>query len=67
MTLQRKYDLMAAIISLNRLTCYKEWRNYQTCRKASSFNCFIELKQKMLILLEFVTHFSLALTIKLNF
>jgi hypothetical protein len=46
---------MAAINSLNRLMCCKEWRKYQTSRVASSFNYLIELKQKMLILLEFVT------------
>ena len=51
----KKYNMMAAINSLNRLICYKEWRKYQTCRVASSFNYLIELKQKMLILLEFVT------------
>ncbi len=50
MTLQKQYDLMAAINSLNRLICYKEWRKYQTCRVASSFNCLIELKQKLLTL-----------------
>jgi ubiquinone/menaquinone biosynthesis C-methylase UbiE len=26
----KQYDLMAAINSLNRLICYKEWRMYQT-------------------------------------
>jgi hypothetical protein len=50
-----KYDLMPAINSLNRLICYKEWRKYQACRVTSSFNYLIELKQKMLILLEFGT------------
>ena len=32
-----------------------EWKRYQMCRVASCFNYLIELKQKMLILLEFVT------------
>ena len=53
--LQKKYYLMADINSLNRLICYKEWIKFQPCRVASSFNFLIELKQKMLILLEFVT------------
>jgi hypothetical protein len=35
-------NLMAAINSLNRLICYKEWRKYQTCRVASSVNCLIK-------------------------
>jgi hypothetical protein len=39
---QKKYDLMAAINSLNRLICYKGWRKYQTCRMASSFNFLIK-------------------------
>jgi hypothetical protein len=52
----KKYDLMAASNTLNRLICYKEWRKYQTCHVASSFIYLIELKQKMLILLEFVTN-----------
>ena len=51
----KKYDLMAVINCLIRLICYKEWIKYQTCRVASSFNYLIELKQKMLILLKFVT------------
>ena len=63
---RKKYDLMAAINSLNRLICYNEWRKYQACRVASSFNYLIEQKQKMLILLEFVTIFFFILTIKLN-
>jgi hypothetical protein len=51
----RKNDLMAAINCLSRLICYKEWRKYQACRVASYFNYLIELKQKMLIALKFVT------------
>jgi hypothetical protein len=47
--------LMAAINNLNRLICYKKWRKHQTCHVASCFNYLIELKQKMLILLEFAT------------
>ena len=50
----KKYDLMASINSLNRQICYKEWREYQTCCVAFSFNYIIEMKQKMLILFEFV-------------
>ena len=42
MTLQKKYDLIAAIKSLNRLISYKEWRKYQTCHVASSFDCLIK-------------------------
>ena len=38
----KKNDLMAAIYSLNRLICYKEWRKYQTCHVVSSFNCLIK-------------------------
>ena len=53
----KKNDLMAAINSLNRLIYYKEWRKYQTCRVESSFDYLVELKKKMLILLEFVTNF----------
>jgi uncharacterized Fe-S cluster-containing MiaB family protein len=34
----KKYDLKAAINNLNRLICYKEWRKYQMCCVASSFN-----------------------------
>ena len=55
MTIQTNYDLMAAINSLNRLICYKKLRKYKACCVASSFNYLIVLKQKMLILLEFVT------------
>jgi hypothetical protein len=51
----RKNDLMAAINCLSRLISYKEWRKYQACRVASCFNYLFELKQKMLILLKFVT------------
>jgi hypothetical protein len=40
--INKKYDLMAAINSLNRLICYKEWRKYQMCRVTSSFNCLIK-------------------------
>jgi hypothetical protein len=46
MTVQNKYDLMAAINSLNRLIFDKEWRNYQTCRVVFSFNYLIDLNQK---------------------
>jgi hypothetical protein len=46
--------LMAAIDNLNRLICFKKWRKHQTCHVAACFNYLIELKQKMLILLEFV-------------
>ena len=42
MTLQQKYDLMAAINSLNSLICYKEWKKYQAYRVASSYNCLIQ-------------------------
>jgi hypothetical protein len=35
--------------------CYKEWRKYQTCCVAFCIKFLIELKQKMLILLEFLT------------
>jgi hypothetical protein len=49
MTLQNKYDLMAAIFSLNRLICYKERRKYQTCRLASSFNWLIKYNYKLFI------------------
>ena len=52
----KKYDLMAAINSLKRLICYKEWRKYQTCCVASSFNCLIKWNKKLLILSIFVTH-----------
>jgi hypothetical protein len=38
----KKYDFMAAINSLHRLICYKEWRKYQTCHVASSFNYLIK-------------------------
>ena len=54
MTLQKKM-FMAAINSLNRLICYKEWRKYQTCRVASSFNCLIKWNYKFFISLIFVT------------
>jgi hypothetical protein len=33
----KKYDLMAAITSFNRLICYKEWRKHQMYRVASRF------------------------------
>jgi peroxiredoxin len=36
----KKYILMIAINSLNRLICYKEWRKYQIV--ASSFNYLIK-------------------------
>ena len=59
---------MSAINSLNRLICYKEWRKYQACHVAFSFNYLSDLNQKMLILLEFVTKtFFFILTIKLNY
>ena len=69
MTLQNKYDLMAAIYSLNRLICYKEWRKYQMCRVVFSFNYLIVLNQKMMILLEFFFYknFFLIWTITLNY
>ena len=38
----KKNDSMAAINSLNRLICYKEWRKYQACPITSSFNCLIK-------------------------
>jgi hypothetical protein len=38
----KKYDLMAAINSQNRLIYYKKWRKYQMCRVASSFNYLIK-------------------------
>jgi hypothetical protein len=38
----KQYDLMAAINSLSILVCYKEWRKYQMCRVASSFNYLIK-------------------------
>jgi hypothetical protein len=47
MRLQKQYDLMAAINSLNRLICYKEWRKYQTCRVAYSFNCLNQTELEM--------------------
>ena len=50
----KKNDLMAAINSLNRLICYKEWRKYQACCVASCFNFLLDLNQKMLILLKIV-------------
>ena len=52
---------MAPINSLKRLICCKEWRKHQPCREASSFNYLIEMKQKMLILKEFVTKNVFAL------
>ena len=53
--LQKKYDLIAAINSLNRLISYKEWRKYQTYHVASSFDCLIKYNYKLLILSIFVT------------
>ena len=51
----KKNNLMETINSLNRLICYKEWRKYQMCRMASSFNCLIKQNQKLLILSIFAT------------
>ena len=58
---KKKYDFMAAINRLNKLICYKNWRKYQMCRVASSYNFLIKQNYKLLILSIFVTKIDLLM------